>query len=374
LGAGRSTFASTLISPQDVRSFRRSLSRWYRRDGRDLPWRRTRDPYAILVSELMLQQTQVATVLPYYNKWLRRFPDFSALALAAESSVLHAWQGLGYYARARNLHALAKILLREHGGVLPDKIDNLRALPGIGRYTANAVATFAFDRSVPLVEANIARVMARLFAVRDPIDSSRGRETIWHYAAHFLPARGAASHNSALMDLGALVCTARAPKCRICPVNKFCRAQDPETLPIKKLRPPRKELTEAHAFTFHRNRLLLEQSSGRWRGMWILPRARPTMEPRGREGHGWATRTGELSEENESSSGRPLHMLIFPFTNHRITLKIFACPPPRLRTKVQRWFSPAQLASIPMPSPHRRAVEQLLARRLQKLCSTFAPA
>jgi A/G-specific adenine glycosylase len=339
-----------LISPQDVRSFRRSLLRWYRRNGRDLPWRRIRDPYAILVSEFMLQQTQVATVLPYYNEWLRRFPDFSSLALAPESSVLHGWQGLGYYTRARNLHALAKIVFRKHGGVLPDKIDNLRALPGVGRYTANAVATFAFDRSVPLVEANIARVMARLFDVREPIDSTRGREAIWDCAVDLLPARGAASYNSALMDLGALVCTATSPKCGICPVNKFCRAQNPEALPIKKPRPLSKELTEAHTFTFHRNRLLLEKSSGRWRGLWILPRAR------------------------SASSARLVHMSVFPFTNHRITLKIFAHPPPRLRTKAQRWFSTAQLASIPLPSPHRRAVEQLLARRPQKLCSTFAPA
>jgi len=339
----------TLISPQDVRSFHRRLLRWYRRNGRDLPWRRTRDPYAILVSEFMLQQTQVATVLPYYNEWLRRFPDFSSLALAPESSVLHGWQGLGYYARARNLHALAKIVFRKHGGVLPDKIDNLRALPGLGRYTANAVATFAFDRSVPLVEANIARVMARLFDVRDPIDSTRGRETIWHRALDLLPVRGAAAHNSALMDLGALICTPRAPKCRICPINKFCRAQNPEGLPIKKPRPPPKDLTEAHAFIFHRNRILLEQSSGRWRGLWILPRAR-------------------------STKGRPVHMSIFPFTNHRITLKIFAHPPPRLRTKAQCWFSSAQLASIPLPSPHRRAVEQLLARATTKALQHLCPS
>jgi len=283
----------------------------------------------------MLQQTQVATVLPYYNEWLRRFPDFSTLALAPESSVLHGWQGLGYYTRARNLHALAKIVFRKHGGVLPDKIDNLRALPGVGRYTANAVATFAFDQSVPLVEANIARVIARLFDVRDPIDSSRGREKIWRYAVDLLPARGTASHHSALMDLGALVCTARTPKCGICPVNKFCRARNPETLPNKKLRPRLKALTDAHAFIFHRNRILLEQSSERWRGMWILPRAR-------------------------STNSRLVHRSIFPFTNHRITLKIFAHPPPRLRTKAQRWFSTAQLASIPLPSPHRRAIVDLL--------------
>src|SRR5713101_1562416 len=180
---------STPLDMTKQRAFQRALLGWYRERGRDLPWRRTRDPYAILVSEFMLQQTQVTTVLPYYNEWLRRFPDFCSLALAPESSVLHGWQGLGYYTRARNLHALAKIVIRKHGGALPGKIDNLRALPGIGRYTANAVATFAFDQSVPLVEANIARVIARLFDVCDPIDATRGRKKILRYAADLLPAR-----------------------------------------------------------------------------------------------------------------------------------------------------------------------------------------
>src|SRR3712207_1900094 len=140
-------------------AFRRTLLAWYGKHGRDLPWRHTRDPYAILVSEIMLQQTQVATVLPYYERWLQRFPDFHALAAANESDVLHAWQGLGYYARARNLHAAAKAVVSEHGGKFPEQPSRL---PGVGRYTANAVRTFAFDHSVPVVEANIARLLARL--------------------------------------------------------------------------------------------------------------------------------------------------------------------------------------------------------------------
>src|SRR5213075_3006371 len=135
-------------------AFRRTVLAWYGKHGRDLPWRRTRDPYAILVSEIMLQQTQVATVIPYYYRWLRRFPNFRSVASATESEVLHAWQGLGYYARARNLHAVAKII-----GKNPDAIGKMRELPGIGRYTANAVATFAYDQPVPIVEANIARLL-----------------------------------------------------------------------------------------------------------------------------------------------------------------------------------------------------------------------
>ena len=154
--------------------FRRRLLSWYRRHGRDLPWRRTRDPYAILVSEFMLQQTQVATVIPYYHKWLRRFPDFASLARASENEVLRAWQGLGYYARARNLHATAKTVMDRHGGNFPRGIEQMRQLSGIGKYTAHAVASFAFNQSVPIVEANTGRVLARLFNLRESIDSDLG--------------------------------------------------------------------------------------------------------------------------------------------------------------------------------------------------------
>ncbi len=343
--------ALTVILPKNARAFRCSLLGWYRNNGRALPWRRTRDPYAILVSEFMLQRTQVATVLPYYNEWLRRFPDFFALARASESSVLHAWQGLGYYARARNLYATSRIVVNRYGGHLPRTISRARQLPGIGQYSAHALATFAFDQSVPIVETNTARVLSRLFNFRRPIDCTVGREALWNYAESLLPKRSARVYNSALLDLGALVCLPRQPMCVICPVKKFCCAHNPQTLPIKKIPRPPKELIEARAFTFCRNRILLEQSSGRWHGMWILP-----------------------SLQARSVITRPIHTSIFPFTNHRITLKVFAQPAPRTRARGQHWFSLAQLASIPLPSPHRRAVEQLLAKRPQKLGSTLAQA
>ena len=173
----------------NISRFRSAVSRWYSRHGRDLPWRRTRDPYTILVSEFMLQQTQVATVIPYYEAWLRRFPDFHALAAASESEVLQAWEGLGYYSRARNLHATARKISRDHGGRCPNRVDELMALPGIGRYTAHAVLTFAGDKSVGLVEANIGRLTARVFNVTAPIDSAAGRETIWKHATALVPSK-----------------------------------------------------------------------------------------------------------------------------------------------------------------------------------------
>jgi A/G-specific adenine glycosylase len=321
-----------------VPAFRRTLLAWYGKHRRDLPWRHTRDPYAILVSEIMLQQTQVATVIPYYNRWLRRFPDFGSLASASESDVLHAWQGLGYYARARNLHATAKAIVSEHGGIFPASVERIRTLPGLGRYTANAVLTFAFGRAVPVVEANIARLLARVMNLQEPIDSASGREQLWKSAAALVPARNATQFNSALMDLGATICTARQPKCEACVVRSFCRATDAAMLPIKKERAALRLLTEQHAFVHEGGHLLLEQSQRRWRGMWILPR---------------------LNDVNARET--PLYTAEFPFTHHRITLAVYKRSH-LLSSPGTKWFSLGDIASIPLPSPHRRALAFLTKR------------
>jgi A/G-specific adenine glycosylase len=311
--------------------------RWYSRKGRDLPWRQTRDPYAILVSEFMLQQTQVATVLPCYNEWLKRFPNLATLARASEGNVLHAWQGLGYYARARNLRAAAKAIIARHHGRFPKSIGQMQQLPGIGKYTAHAIATFAFDQPVPIVEANTARVLTRLTNLRIPIDSAAGRKILWNRAAQLLPKRGAAHFNSALIDLGALVCSPRKPKCQICPVKKFCRARNPGILPLKKAHPETQRLTENHVYVVRQNKLLLERSVGRWRGMWILPPLK-----------------------RRSRVNGPIHTSIFPFTHHRITLNVFPKPRHQVDHRSQRWFAIKALDWIPLPAPHRRAIDSVL--------------
>jgi A/G-specific adenine glycosylase len=317
-------------------AFRRALLSWYRKHRRDLPWRRTDDPYAILVSEFMLQQTQVATVIPYFTEWLRRFPTVAALAAASEEDVLHAWQGLGYYSRARNLRAAARAIAQNDGGRFPTSPESIDDLPGVGRYTANAVATFAFNQTVPIVEANIARVLTRLLDLQTPIDTGPGRKQLWASASRLLPRENAGEHNSALMELGALICTAR-PKCGQCPVKHFCRSTDPATLPRKKPRRALERRTEHHSFVIDRGRVLLEQSTDRWRGMWILPRLKVT-----------ATR-------------KPMHRAEFPFTHHQITLAIYRRPRSGPTTRPLRWFLIRDLASIPVPSPHRRALTHLLA-------------
>ena len=287
----------------------------------------------------MLQQTQVATVIPYYTRWLRRFPDFAALGAASETDVLHAWQGLGYYARARNLRRAAITLVQTHAGKFPRSPDSIAELPGIGRYTANAVATFAFDQSVPIVEANIARVVSRLFDLQTPIDTTAGRAQLWSHATQLLPRHRAREYNSALMELGALVCAVR-PKCGACPVRRFCRTSDPSSLPRKKPRPQLQLRTENHSFVMRRGQVLLEQSAKRWRGMWILPRL--AIVPRGVQS---------------------LHRSKFPFTHHRITLTVYSGANRRKRSSGERWFALGHLPSIPMPSPHRRALNDILASR-----------
>jgi len=318
------------------------LTGWYRRHGRDLPWRRTRDPYAVLISEVMLQQTQVATVIPYYHEWLRRFPDFVSLARASENEVLLAWQGLGYYARARNLRATASAVLRDHRGRFPRSIEKMQGLPGIGKYSAHAVASFAFNQSVPIVEANTARVLTRLFNFRQSVDSGSGRKRLWQHAEALLPDAGARTFNSALLDLGALICVARSPKCNLCPVKPFCRAKNPAALPIKKLRRKTKPVHETHALIIRHGRILLEQSRHRWRGMWILP-------PFKLEGL-----------KPSSFQTFPAYRCVFSFTHHRVTLAVYRRSTPKQIASGQQWFR--SIEEVAMPSPHRRAAEALIRR------------
>jgi A/G-specific adenine glycosylase len=208
------------IAPARAARFRRALRTWFRRNGRPLPWRETRDPYRVLVSEAMLQQTQVSRVLEYYDRFLERFPTMRDLARARPRAVRESWQGLGYYARARNLHALAR-----ETSELPSEPAALRALPGIGPYTAGAVASFAFERRAALVDTNVARVLRRAFAPRADFKTGQGQKRLWAVAEAILPRTGKATwtHNQALMELGALVCTARVARCGECPVQRWCR-------------------------------------------------------------------------------------------------------------------------------------------------------
>jgi A/G-specific adenine glycosylase len=212
------------LDPQQVRAVQRRLVRWYRRHGRDLPWRRTRDPYRILVSEVMLQQTQVERVLDYYDAFLERYPTLESLAAASAPQVREAWDGLGYYARARNLHRTARQVTRQHSGQIPREPDVIRQLPGIGRYTAGAVLSFAYGQDAAILDTNAARVLARVFGVRARGSKGRMQSRLWEIAEAVTPRGNAPTFNQAIMDLGATVCRPRVPICGACPVRRHCRS------------------------------------------------------------------------------------------------------------------------------------------------------
>lgn len=205
-------------------SFRRKLLAWYRCHARDLPWRRTTDPYHIWISEIMLQQTTVAAVIPYFERFLAQFPTVAELAAAPENEILRLWEGLGYYSRARNLHRAAKVVTEHYDGCFPQDILSLQALPGIGRYTAGAIASFAFDAAAPIVEANTLRLYSRLLGYDGDPRSKKGQSILWGFAESILPRTKPGRLNQALMELGGSVCLPREPHCESCPVQQHCRA------------------------------------------------------------------------------------------------------------------------------------------------------
>ena len=210
------------LDTSKVSAFQRRLLAWFRRNGRDLPWRRTRDPYKILVSEVMLQQTQVERVRDYYERFLREYPTVQDLAAARPARVRESWDGLGYYARARNLHAAARAIARRHGGQMPRRLEDLLALPGVGRYTAGAVASFAYGEAAPTLDTNVRRVLSRIFVWRQATRLAERERRLWAVAQAVIPEGDAWAMNQALMDFGATVCVARNPRCPVCSVRSLC--------------------------------------------------------------------------------------------------------------------------------------------------------
>ena len=327
-------------------AFHRNLLRWYRRHHRQLPWRAIRDPYRIWVSEIMLQQTRVETVRPYYARWLRAFPTVRTLARAADDRVLKFWEGLGYYSRARNLHRAARIVVRDHAGKLPSTVEGLRALPGIGRYTAGAIASIAFGERVPVVDGNVARVFARIFAISANVKSPVTMESLWNLAEGLLPDTDAGEFNQALMELGALVCTPTSPQCEICPMRRVCAARARslvDRLPNRGDKPMTVQLTTRTALVRRGGRILLRRrpESGLLADFWELPEA----------------------DKQHFRVGRQLCEVRHAITHHRIVLRVHECALTfNIRSNGQwRWASRANLKTLALPAAHRRALERILS-------------
>jgi A/G-specific adenine glycosylase len=257
--------SAQLLKNQVRGTFRNRLLAWYETNGRDLPWRRTNDPYQIWVSEIMLQQTRVAAVLDHYRRFVDRFPNLGALARAREQTVLAAWSGLGYYRRARNLHAAAKVVVRQHGGNFPTTAASLRELPGIGRYTSAAIASIAYGECAAVVDGNVERVLRRVTG-----SQLSNRET-WDLAEALLSPRRPGDFNQAMMELGATVCLPREPKCVACPIRRFCKTQG---APSPNESKPRKMAPIAYSLAHRNGSVWLvqrPQDSGLMAGMWELP-------------------------------------------------------------------------------------------------------
>ncbi len=330
------------------------LLEWFGREQRPLPWRKNRDPYRVWVSEIMLQQTQVARVKEFFTRFMARFPSVESLARAAEADVLAHWEGLGYYRRARQLHAAARKIVAEHGGEFPRSAEGLRRLPGIGRYTAAAIASIAFDEPEPIVEANSRRVIARLAGHARRLDGPGGDEAIWKLAAAMVPRKHAGRFNQAVMDLGATVCTPVRPTCDACPLVHLCvarRTSRVDRIPAKSCRVKTIERHEAAIVEVSRGRarLVQRQEGEWWAGLWDFPRV--------------AVKSRKAAER----LGKHLGTIRHSVTRHRITLEIVRVPkraaaagtkPPR--GVPSRWVPIASLDAVPLPSPARK-IARLLA-------------
>lgn len=317
-----------------------ALVDWFATQGRDYPWRRTTDPWAILVSEIMLQQTTIPTVLGRYERWMQQFPTPAALAAATEEEALRSWEGLGYYRRVRALQAAAKSIVEHHGGNFPSTEAGIRALPGIGDYTVGAVLSFAFNHPAPLVDANVSRVFARLFNDPTPVDSPAGRKQHWKLAAEMVHPTNPRAYNSAIMELGQTICTGGKPDCLLCPLRPWCRAEHPEALPVKL---PKKEITavEHHdIFQLTEAGLLMEKQSGgkRHEGMYRLPR---------RSAEHCAT-LPHLADQKYS------------ITRYKVTRHLFRAVGNEPSLPGEEFIPLSRLDDTPMASPDRKIIRQFL--------------
>lgn len=353
--------------------FTAALLDWFAAQQRDLPWRRNYDPYGVWVSEIMAQQTQMDRVVAYFQRFMKRFPDLAALARADEDAVLKAWEGLGYYGRARNLLAAAHSIAAEHGGRFPDDLETIRALPGIGEYTAAAIASIAFGIDVAVVDANVQRVLARIADIDTPIREPDGKARVQELAQRLLPHGQARQWNQALMELGGLVCRPRTPHCSDCPARALCQARHLDIVADRPVLSKTKDIVPLNVATgvlVQAGRIFIQKRlpKGAWGNLWEFPGGR--IEP-GETPEAAAVR--ELREETgfTTSVATKLAVIRHGYTTYRVTLHCFllhladlareALPPEPVLTAAQQslWVAPAELARYAFPAGHRKLIDSL---------------
>ncbi len=334
------SFRSSAIEEKE--KFRAALGDWFSKTGKDYPWRRTREPYAILVSEMMLQQTRIATVLGkgFYTRFLEKFPDVESLAAAGDEELLKAWEGLGYYRRARMLRETAKAVLGKHGGIFPDNEADLMDLPGIGPYTCAALLAFAFGKTSALVDGNVSRVLSRMMNDPEPIDATSTIKRHRQWAGELCDPGNPARHHHAMMELGQTLCRTGVPDCVSCPVAGFCKTRSPQDLPVKKSRVKITQTSE-HALWCRDalGRILLHHESGTRRtGLWKLPLRS-------------AAQCAGLQKISES---------IYHITRYKVSLAVYIAEETAIEPG-DEWIEIERLGSLPMAAPFRKALESISA-------------
>jgi A/G-specific adenine glycosylase len=350
------------------------LLKWFRRNARNLPWRRTKDPYAIWVAEIMLQQTQSDTVKPYYHRFLKRFPTIRQLARARLDTVLKLWEGLGYYSRARNLHLAARKIVRDFAGRFPQTKQDLLTLPGVGLYTAGAIASIAFNRDEPVVDGNVMRVLCRLFRIREDPHSGKVRKNLWDLAETLLPsgrparqtAGGAGFFNQALMELGATVCLPRSPQCDVCPLRQLCSAKEhgeQQKLPVHVRQKPSPRHKVVAAVIYRNGKILIDKRkpNGLLGGLWEFPG--------GKAKKGEPLRAALMREVREELGItvrilRPLATVQHSYSHFSITLHAFECAhtlgTPKCHTCIDyKWVHPKQLKNFAFPAANKKIMAAL---------------
>ena len=358
------------MNPRIRKRFQTKLQQWFEIHQRPMPWRETRDPYRIWISETMLQQTQVATALEYYQRFVQKFPTLRDLAAAKSATVMKAWEGLGYYSRARNLHAAAKEVVRRYKGTIPDTREELLSLPGIGRYTAGAILSIAHGKRAPVLDGNVIRVLSRAFRVTENVQQPETVKRLWELAESLLPDAGVRGHNEALMELGATVCRPRQPMCQECPVSAFCEAfrySVQNDLPVKSPKKPIPHIDVTAGIIWKKNKFLitLRPPRGLLGGLWEFPGGK--LEA-GEDLAACLRR--EIREELgiRIDIGPRLISVKHAYTHFRITLHVFECAYAGGSFRLHgcddyRWISPGQLDRYAFPGADRKVIQILKERK-----------
>ncbi len=355
-------FVNTLDSIK-IQFAARMLLKWFSKNARDLPWRKTSDPYAIWISEIMLQQTQVKTVIPYWERWLRELPALKTLAKAKPEKVLKLWEGLGYYRRARHLQNAAKIILKKHGGKFPETFDDILALPGIGRYTAGAICSIAFNQPKPILDGNVIRVLTRVFGISGRPHEKSTNAQLWILAEQLVSNSkiktknsklSCSSLNQSLMELGALICTPRQPKCLLCPLRKNCVARQKNLIEQLPNLEKRVEPTQRRSVAFvveNKARFLVQQRPAKVVNaqLWEFPNVEIT--------HGESFFTNEIFEV--ASDAAPLCTIKHSITRYRITLEVFRASFRSQEIPKGKWLRVSELRKLAFSSAHRKILDRL---------------